>query len=94
MSTKTFKIGEYCSGGIITVETHGDKVTIINKEWDFSKGSRKSSDQSKAKVLFTDSFDASLTGSANRIEECLLGYTTSYHAGEVMKHIRTKVKLN
>ena len=31
MATKTFKIGEYCKGGVITVETTAKKVTIIAK---------------------------------------------------------------
>lgn len=41
MATKTFKIGEYCKGGIITVETKGSTVHIIAKEWDYSQGTRK-----------------------------------------------------
>ena len=61
MATKTFKIGEYCKGGIITVEIKGKVISVIGKEWDYSKGSRKSSNQSNAKewcrgtVLATDS---------------------------------------
>ena len=49
MKTKTFKIGEYCKGGIITVEIRGKKIAIIGKEWDHSKGTRRSSDQKGAK---------------------------------------------
>ncbi len=45
MATKTFKIGEYCKGGIITVETKGSIVHIIAKEWDMSQGTRKNSNQ-------------------------------------------------
>ena len=37
MATKTWKLGEICKGGIITVETKGNIVTIIGKEWDYSK---------------------------------------------------------
>jgi hypothetical protein len=38
MATKTWKIGEYAKGGIITVEARGKKVTVIGKEWDFTTG--------------------------------------------------------
>ena len=49
MKTKTFKIGEYCKGGIITVEIKGKQIDVIAKDWDYSKGTMKSSDQSNAK---------------------------------------------
>jgi hypothetical protein len=32
MAKKTFKIGEVCRGGVITVETTAKTVTIISKE--------------------------------------------------------------
>jgi len=32
MASKTFKIGEYCKGGVITVEASAKKVTIILNE--------------------------------------------------------------
>jgi hypothetical protein len=37
-ASKTFKIGEYAKGGVITAEVQGKVVTIIGKEWDTSQG--------------------------------------------------------
>jgi hypothetical protein len=49
MAKKTWKLGEVCRGGIITVETKENKVAIIGKEWDFAAGSNRGSNQSNAK---------------------------------------------
>ena len=35
MASKTWKLGEVCKGGVITVEATAKKVTVIAKEWDF-----------------------------------------------------------
>jgi hypothetical protein len=91
MATKTFKIGEYCKGGIITVETTAKKVTVIGKIWDYSKGSSKGSDQSKAKEftrleVMTDEPDA-----RSKVDWFLFDLTTSYYAGEVLDWIESKV---
>jgi hypothetical protein len=91
MATKTFKIGEYCKGGIITVETTAKKVTVIGKVWDYSKGSSKGSDQSKAKEftrleVMTDEPDA-----RSKVDWFLFDLTTSYYAGEVLDWIESKV---
>jgi hypothetical protein len=60
MATKTFKIGEYAKGGIITVEITGKVIVVIGKEWDFSTGSRRSSDQSNAKEFTRGSCEVSI----------------------------------
>ena len=91
MATKTFKIGEYCKGGVITVEATAKKVAVIGKIWDYSKGSTKGSDQSKAKEftrleVMTDEPDA-----RSKIDWFLFDLTTSYYADEVMKWIESKV---
>jgi hypothetical protein len=91
MATKTFKIGESCKGGIITVETTAKKVTVIGKVWDYSKGSTKGSDQSKAKEftrleVMTDEPDA-----RSKVDWFLFDLTTSYYAGEVLDWIESKV---
>ena len=91
--TKTFKIGEYCSGGIITIETKKDSVIILNKEWDYSKGSNRSSDQSNAKVLHEHVVDTKSRDFYRNIENILTEYTTSYYAGEIIDWIKTKVKV-
>jgi hypothetical protein len=94
MKTKTWKIGEYCQGGIITVEIHGKIIYVIGKEWDFSKGSRRSSDQSGAKeftrgtILSTDSNAEYIT------EKFLTELSTSYWAGVILKWINSKITLN
>jgi hypothetical protein len=41
--TKTWKIGERCKGGIITVEISGNQVDVIAKDWDTSAGWNKGS---------------------------------------------------
>ena len=94
MATKTFKIGEYCLGGIITVETKGDKITIIGKEWDFSAGTKKSSNQNNAKEFTRLEVDVNENGGATgEMSRFLNELTTSYYSDEVMKWIGSKVKL-
>jgi len=99
MASKTFKIGEYCIGGIITVDITKNKVTIINKDWDFSQGSRRSSNQSNAKELSRievvvpqgdDVFNNDKQKMA--IFDYLHDLTTAYYADQVMKFIKTKIK--
>ena len=94
MATKTWKLGEVSRGGIITVETTSKKVAIIGKEWDFSTGSRRSSDQTNAKEF--DRLEVNPT--ANRAKRQALEYlcdlTTSYYADQILKWIETKVKLS
>ena len=42
MAKKTFKLGEYAKGGVISVATSKTKVVVIGKDWDFSAGSNRS----------------------------------------------------
>ena len=91
MATKTFKIGEYCKGGVITVETTAKKVTVIAKDWDFSAGSKKSSDQSKAKEWNRLEVSTTDRDARSKIDWFLFDLTTSYYADEVMKWIESKV---
>lgn len=91
--TKTFKIGEYCKGGIITVEITGKVIIIIGKEWDHSTGSRRSSDQSNAKEFTRGTTDTSDPQADRKIIEFLTNLTTSYHTEIIMGWIRKKVKL-
>jgi len=94
MATKTWKLGEVCRGGIITVITTKTKVTIIGKQWDFDKGSKRSSDQSGAKE-FTRC-EADVNGNANATKDKLYAFlrdlTTSYHSGQILDWIETKVE--
>ena len=88
--TKTFKIGEYCVGGIISVEVTGKVLTIINKEWDTSTGYTKRSNQSNAKEL------SRATGMINefnwerKASDYLHELTTSYYADKIMDWIKGK----
>lgn len=93
MATKTFKIGEYCQGGIITVETTSKQVTIIGKEWDHSKGTRASSDQSNAKEFTRETVAISDEHAKRKIEMFLNNLTTSYYSDQVLKWIESKVQL-
>jgi hypothetical protein len=92
MATKTFKIGEYCKGGVITVETTAKKVTIIAKEWDTSVGYSKGSNQSNAKEWNRLEVSTSSSDAERQLDWFLCDLTTSYYAGEIMDWIKTKVK--
>jgi len=92
MASKTFKIGEYATGGIISAEIKGEKVTIICKEWDFSKGSSRGSDQSGAKELMREERMTTDRSAARELENTLTEWTTSYYAGKIMEWIKSKTK--
>jgi hypothetical protein len=95
-ATKTWKIGEYCKGGVITVEISGKEINIIGKEWDFSTGSRKSSNQSNAKEWTRLTINLSATylsaDASNKCEWFLFDLTTSYWTDEIMNWIKTKLQ--
>lgn len=93
MKTKTFKIGEVCQGGIITVEIKGNSIAIIGKEWDFSKGSNRGSDQSQAKEFRRDVVAVDDGGVQYKLRTILCDLSTSYWADEIIKWIESKVKL-
>jgi hypothetical protein len=94
MATKTWKIGECCVGGIITANVTGKTVEVQIKDWDFSKGSRRSSDQSQAQVLHSAKVKATDAQSESTLLDYLCENTTSYHADQVIDWIKTKVTLN
>ena len=91
MAKKTFKIGEYCKGGIISVETTKTQVTIIGKDWDFSAGSTKSSDQSKAQEFTRETVNVSDSNANRKILDILCDLTTSYYADKIMEFIEKNV---
>jgi len=92
--TKTWKLGEVCKGGIISVEVTGKIVVIIGKEWDFSTGSRRSSDQSNAKEFTRGTCDTTAMNAYRNMLEFLQDLTTSYYADKIMDWIDTQVKLD
>lgn len=91
--TKTWKIGEYCNGGIITVNIIDNTIIIINKEWDDSKGHKRSSDQSNAQELQRATIDSTEDNAYNKIYDFLSDLTTSYYAEEVIKWMTSKIKI-
>lgn len=91
MTTKTFKIGEYCRGGIITVEITGKVIVVIGKEWDFSAGSTRSSNQSKAKEFTRGTVSTDEPDAYNKLYNFLIELTTHFYTEQVIKWINTKV---
>jgi hypothetical protein len=86
MAKKTWKIGEYCKGGVITSEVNGNTVVVIGKDWDTSTGYRKSSNQRNAKEF------TRITSNINNLYDVdlfLNDLTTHYHAEQVMEWIKS-----
>lgn len=92
-STKTFKIGEYCKGGIITAEINGKIITIIGKDWDMSKGTRRSSDQSGAKEFTRGTVLSNDSDAYRKLYDFISDLTTHYYTEQVIDWIKTKVTL-
>ena len=84
MASKTFKIGEYCKGGIIQAIATENSVTIIGKDWDFSAGSNKGSNQSNAKEFTRETFNPSESDARRNCLWFLEELTTPYYAEQVM----------
>lgn len=81
-------IGEYCQGGIISVEIDDNNVTLIGREWDYSKplpqdNARKWIHQSYN--IHTDPLEWLTMGWLEEI-------TTYYHADMIMKWIKKQIK--
>lgn len=93
MAKKTWKLGEVCRGGIITVETKGNVITVIGKEWDYSTGSRRSSDQSNAQEFTRIEVDGEERDADRQLILFLQDLTTSYHCDQIMKWIEEKTDL-
>lgn len=93
MKTKTWKIGEYAQGGIITVEIKGKSIFVIGKEWDYSKGSRRSSDQSNAQEFRRDTVAVDDGGARFKLYNVLSEITTHYYAETIIEWIESKVTL-
>ena len=92
-ATKTWKIGEYAKGGVITVEITGKLIVIIGKEWDTSTGYNKKSNQSNAKEFTRGTITADDREAYRKMYDFLSDLTTHYYADTILKWIQTKVKL-
>jgi len=94
MKTKTWKLGEVCKGGVITVEITGKMITVIGKEWDTSTGYRKSSSQINAKEFTRGTVLSTDDNAENKLDDFLNDLTTSYHAGQIIKWIKSKTVMS
>jgi hypothetical protein len=92
-ATKTWKIGEYCKGGIITAEINGKIITLIGKDWDTSAGYSKNSDQSKAKEFIRGTITSEESNAERKIMDFLEDLTTHYYSSVVCDWIKSKVTL-
>jgi len=81
MATKTFKIGEWCIGGVLTVQLGLEHATVINKKW----GSLSEID--RIQVVKGDS------GAIAQLDDYLNDKTSSYYADKVIKYITSKIDL-
>ncbi len=88
--TKTWAIGEYAKGGVITAEIEGNQISVIGKQWDASKGFSKNSDQSNAKEFTRLTVSENKFGSENELDDFLNDLTSSYYADEVLQWIKSK----
>jgi len=91
MAKKTWKIGEYCKGGIIVSEVKRDKITLIGKEWDFSKGTKRGSNQSNAKEFTRLTVNGNSYNNYSKLHEFLNDLTSCYYADEIIKWIESKI---
>ena len=99
MTSKTFKLGEVCRGGVITVKIKDNSnfknakvISIIGKEWDYSKGSMRGSDQSGAKEFTRCTVVSSDETAKRQAETFLTELATSYYTGQIIEWIESKVK--
>ena len=92
-STRTFKIGEYARGGVITAEVKGDEITIIGKEWDFSQGSTRGASQKNAKEWIRFNMKNDAHNGYHKLQEFLCDLTSYGWADKIMKWIETKIKI-
>ena len=90
MASKTFKIGEYCKGGVITVEITKKQIAVIGKVWDTSAGVSKGSNQSGAKEFTRLTVDIEDREADRKLTMFLHDLTTSYYTDEVLKYIESK----
>ncbi len=80
---KTWKIGEYCKGGVLVTEISGDTATVIAEDWDFSAGSTKNSNQDNAKEFSRISVSMNDNDYRMVLELYLTELTTAYYASEI-----------
>ena len=90
--TKTWKIGEYSKGGVITVTINKSNIKVDLKDWDMSKGTLRSSDQSKAKIYCSLQVNKDETNFLTKIYDFLWEDTTSYYSDMIVDWIKSNLK--
>jgi len=103
MTTKTWKIGEYALGGVITVKINENTITVIGKDWDISQGTGRGSNQSKAKEFYRNEFIADsmnenwysggMPGWEYQLNLALQYLTTDYYAGKIVDWVKYKLEV-
>jgi len=93
MITKTFKIGEYMKGGVCTVEINGKDIAVIAKEWDFTAGTKRTSNQSKAKEFDRVEVKSDDYTAYRQIREFLEDLTSHYFAEQIADYIKQHTNL-
>ena len=91
--TKTWKIGEYAKGGVITVEIQGEIINVIGKDWDMSQGTKRGSNQSNAKEFTRETVLSSHNKCRRILSNFLNDLTTSYYSDKIVEWIESKVEL-
>jgi hypothetical protein len=91
MKTKTFKIGEYCKGGVITVNVDKKQTTIIGKNWDVSAGTNKNSNQSNAKEWARWTIPNNDSMFKNNLSNVLYDLTTHYYSEQIINWIDSQI---
>ena len=96
---KTWKIGEYAQGGVISVEINGKVISIIGKvisiigkEWDATQGYKKSSNKSNAKEFTRVTITSDDYYAERKMFMFLTDLTTAYYADTIIEWIKSKIK--
>ena len=93
MATKTWKIGEYCKGGIITAIATKNKVTIIAKDWDMTQGTKRGSNQSNAKEWDRLEVELSSGDVYRKLYNYLVDLSTHYWAEVIIDWAESKTNI-
>lgn len=90
---KTWKIGEYAKGGVISVEINSSTISIIGKEWDASQGYSRGSNQSNAKEFTRNTIAINDYDAERKMFMFLTDLTTAYYADNIIQWVKSKVKI-
>ena len=91
MAKKTFAIGEYCKGGVISVEIKKDEITIIGREFDSDKPNNS---QQNSEEWIRKTFSDKSSDSKREIDLFLNDLTSSYYAEKIMDFIKENSKIS